>query len=223
MLHWQLAEIKSDVFPKYSIMCQQRLSVKHFSLVSVAFNLKLLNVMSHWVCNVLFICQSRFSRFWICVPFNNTWYLPHLPVTSAVSGSTRPLPRSQPMRGQEGRQSGATASPKPQASKTSECAVHLSALSWCVWQSVTCVCVCCADCVWRRCRWTASAAAEKLCTACLTATGTWRCRIYCSAPWTTYWPRSFTRPRARKTTWPTPSSSCRGNAEDWYRKTFDAC
>ncbi len=67
-------------------------------------------------------------------------------VTYAVSGSTRPLPHSQPMRGQEGRPSGVTASPKPRASKTSECAVDVSAQSWCVWRSVT-VCVLCRLCV----------------------------------------------------------------------------
>lgn len=68
-------------------------------------------------------------------------------VTSAVSGSTRPFLRSQPMRRQEGRPSGVTATPKPRASKTSECVVDVSAQSRCVSVRSVTVCVCVAQTV----------------------------------------------------------------------------
>lgn len=66
------------------------------------------------------------------------------------------------------------------------------------------------DCASQLSLWTASVGVGRLCTECSTATGTWKCPTFCSARWTTCWLKNCTRPRARRTTWPTPSSSCKG-------------
>lgn len=70
--------------------------------------------------------------------------------------------------------------------------------------------VCFLDCVLRLCLWTVSAGVVRLCTVCLMGTGMSRCPTSCSARWTMCWLKNYTRPKAKRTTWPTLSLSCKG-------------